>query len=978
MHSQFIRLLNYCRILISFAVLVLTAASCRISGRAINSDGTGTVSTINIDATGDGVDENSSAGTTPAAATNLGWQQSSPSASYSITATWTTSVSSSLSNQKIQFYADGTCTTTTGSLIDLASASTQTYAFNAPTNSISYSFKIRSYNASGDESISNCSTALAVSVAVGAKRKLAFISQPTDTVATNLISPQITVQIQDANGNLVSSATDTITLSILKNPGKGTLAGTLSTVAVGGVATFNSISIEKSGVDYVLQAVSPGLYTAYSAAFDISPMSATKLFFISPSPSRAPTDQCAGPYVVQMQDDEGNPVPAAGVESVNLSETGVGIGEFYDEHDCSDEPKTTFNYTAGSSTIQAYFKHDMSETFMLFAINGLLSSGSKAVTVAPEADIWKGALGGGPILGRSNHSMVWTGSEIIIWGGHYNVNPINSGGIYNPTTNSWTAEISRSGGLSSRYAHCAVWTGTEMLVWGGYNSASGTYFADGGRYNPATDTWGPAITTTDAPSSRHFHRAVWTGTEMIFWGGLRFGAHLNTGHRYNPTTDTWGPAFSTTGAPTGRTGHTAVWTGSEMIIWGGREEGNVYVNTGGRYNPTTDTWGNPLSTTDAPSGRISHAAVWTGSEMILWGGYDGITVFNDGGRYNPLTDTWGTAPTATGAPIPRHAHNAIWSGTEMIIFGGYDNIDTLATITRYNPTSDAWSVTASNAPTARFYHTAVWTGSEMIVWGGADSIFAYQNGGRYNPTTDSWNTPPTTTGAPSARYLHSAVWTGTEMLIWGGYNTANLDTGGRYNPTTDTWGTAISTTNAASARSAHSAIWTGTEMIVWGGNDGAIVNTGKRYNPTTNTWGASINTTGAPAARAYHTAIWNNSEMVIWGGMNGGSSGGGMYHAASDTWSAAPNLTGTSTLRNAHSAIWTGSEMIVWGGHDGGFLADGVRYDPTADTWNTPPSTSNAPQSVYGHTAVWTGMEMLIYGGYTPVGPVNGLYSYIP
>ena len=74
-------------------------------------------------------------------------------------------------------------------------------------------------------------------------------------------------------------------------------------------------------------------------------------------------------------------------------------------------------------------------------------------------------------------------------------------------------------------------------------------------------------------------------------------------------------------APSGREFHTAVWTGSEMIVWGGYSSGH-YLNTGGRYNPSTDSW-TATSTTNAPAGRDSHTAVWTGSEMIVWGGYDG-------------------------------------------------------------------------------------------------------------------------------------------------------------------------------------------------------------------------------------------------------------------------------------------------------------------------------------------------------------------
>ena len=80
---------------------------------------------------------------------------------------------------------------------------------------------------------------------------------------------------------------------------------------------------------------------------------------------------------------------------------------------------------------------------------------------------------------------------------------------------------------------------------------------------------------------------------------------LNTGGRYNPGTDSW-TAMSTTNAPAARCCHTAVWTGSEMIVWGG-DIGRL--NTGGKYNPCTDNW-TATSTTNAPDGRaLSHRGV---------------------------------------------------------------------------------------------------------------------------------------------------------------------------------------------------------------------------------------------------------------------------------------------------------------------------------------------------------------------------------
>src|SRR6266853_5377427 len=128
------------------------------------------------------------------------------------------------------------------------------------------------------------------------------------------------------------------------------------------------------------------------------------------------------------------------------------------------------------------------------------------------------------------------------------------------------------------------------------------------------------------------------------------------------TPDTWTPT-SVPHAPPGRLEHTAVWTGSEMIVWGG-DSRNGRVNTGGRYNPVSDDW-IKTSNTNPPTAREFHTAVWTGSEMIVWGGFDGSTFVNTGGRYNPSTDTW-TATSTTNVPEARDFHTAVWTGSEMI------------------------------------------------------------------------------------------------------------------------------------------------------------------------------------------------------------------------------------------------------------------------------------------------------------------------
>jgi hypothetical protein len=130
--------------------------------------------------------------------------------------------------------------------------------------------------------------------------------------------------------------------------------------------------------------------------------------------------------------------------------------------------------------------------------------------------------------------------------------------------------------------------------------------------------------------------------------------------------------------------------------------------------------------------RSQHTSVWTGSSMIIWGGYSGSIFLNTGGIYDPVGNSWNT-------------------------------------------------ISGTGAPAARINHTAVWTGSRMIVWGGTTSTGSANSGGHFDLVSFAWALGGTTTiGAPSARYGHTAVWTGTQMVVWGGISGAGLNTGGRY------------------------------------------------------------------------------------------------------------------------------------------------------------------------------------------------------
>ncbi|HEU5182289.1 MAG TPA: hypothetical protein VFW45_16000, partial [Candidatus Polarisedimenticolia bacterium] len=327
----------------------------------------------------------------------------------------------------------------------------------------------------------------------------------------------------------------------------------------------------------------------------------------------------------------------------------------------------------------------------------------------------------------------------------------------------------------------AVWTGNLMIVWGGWDSG-GTSLASGGRYDPATDTWAPT-TLAGAPQGRLLPSTIWTGDRMIIWGGVLYQCcpisnftPLNSGGRYDPIADSW-TATTLSGAPTPRYLQTTVWTGSRMVVWGGYDQ-SAALASGGRYDPATNTW-DAMSASGAPAARYNHGAVMAAGSMVLWGGENGTTQFGDGGRYDPAGDTW-LPLSVSGAPAARSSHSAISTDSSMVVWGGWDRTTRMNTGGRYDPVTDQWSgMSNAGAPSGRTSHSTVWTGAEMIVWGGSSGSSGLDSGGRYDPVSDSWS-PMASIDSPRRRAAATGVWTGESMLIWGGYDTVNIFGGGSF------------------------------------------------------------------------------------------------------------------------------------------------------------------------------------------------------
>jgi hypothetical protein len=341
--------------------------------------------------------------------------------------------------------------------------------------------------------------------------------------------------------------------------------------------------------------------------------------------------------------------------------------------------------------------------------------------------------------------------------------PPNAKCIGHPKPLVWQA-LPSAGAPKARYNHTAVWTGSEMLVWGGAVDAAGNPTGDGAAYNPASDTWRP-IASAGAPSARHRHSAVWTGKVMLVWGGFAMGGLATGGGAYDPAADKW-TALPTKGEPPGRTYQRAEWTGTEMMVWGGLS-GATPLDDGGRFDPAAGTW-KPIPT-GGPTKRKLHGTAWTGSELVVWGGGFLVDWNGDGRRFDPATNSWPRAVAKDGAPVKREAMTAVWTGSAMLVWGGWNGGTPFDDGALYDPAADTWTALPGGAPEGRMQHVGVWAEDELVVWGGCGGdacMKLFADGGRYSPVT-GW-TKVAAQPALSERVEATGVWTGHEIIVWGG------------------------------------------------------------------------------------------------------------------------------------------------------------------------------------------------------------------
>jgi hypothetical protein len=359
-------------------------------------------------------------------------------------------------------------------------------------------------------------------------------------------------------------------------------------------------------------------------------------------------------------------------------------------------------------------------------------------------------------------------------------------------------------------------------------------------------------------------------------------------------------------------------------------------------------------------------------------------------RYFELFDPDESPAGCQGPFEPRASHAAVWTGTELLIHGGTNGADIgepLTTGLAHDPIEDMWRELQPSPFGISWWPTirALWTGRRTLIAGGVRAGETYTRQLLfYDAAIDRWES----VAFPNERqHVGAIVWTGEELLSVGGDHNAPDATAWAYHFESGQWRQLPDP--GIEAVEAPTGIWSGEEAIFFGGY---VFQAGESpaiaFSPATNTWRQLPPAPGDWIE--FNQLAWTGNEVIVYSGHTGPGHPQRLriYTPATDTWSESSLMPMLPAERLA--GAWTGDRLIIWGGYatygehdeDGdAVFGHGAIYDPVTDRWALMPEAPISDRC--DHSGTWTGTEFIVFGGMPECGtpgilPLGDAAAYNP
>jgi len=462
---------------------------------------------------------------------------------------------------------------------------------------------------------------------------LVYLEMPTRAAERTLLSP-VVVAIKDAAGNTATSAGMPVSIALAANPGGATLSGTLTVDAVGGIAIFDDLTIDRPGTGYSFVVSAGELPDVESAPFDVEFVSALAVGTWHACVVRAggaaycwgyngygqlgdgTTASRTSPVLVSGDVAFASVAPGA-VHTCGLTPTGEaycwGANSYGRLGDSTTSQRTAPVPVVGEraySSISAGLEQSCaveastSETYCWGrSQSGQRGDGTTNTVTFPTVTFGSSLLGFDRVSAGGQHTCaIAQDGAAFCWGLN------NQGQVGDGTTTTRFVPTAVSGGLSFAYlavnnndiaweSSCGVTPAGEAYCWGLNNYGQLGRGTTGGQFVEPEEVFGGLRFTSVSPGTSHTC-GVTTDGEAYCWGSntsgqLGNGAAGATEGTNTPTLVNGGYTFRYVGA--GRDFSCGLTDGGDVYCWG-------YNGNGQLGDGTTTSRSEPVLVLDLPVG----------------------------------------------------------------------------------------------------------------------------------------------------------------------------------------------------------------------------------------------------------------------------------------------------------------------------------------------------------------------------------------